>query len=283
MESGKLLCQTLSGFKTLNYTQYGNINTKYPPVFCAHGYLRNSLDFARMGQALSKEMLFIAPDYFGRGKSPFLDEPEHYHYMQHYTDSVSLMARYGANKYSWIGSSMGGIIGMIVAAQKNTPVQKLVLNDIGPFAKNSALKSAYNFILSAGLQSFATLREAEAYFKQIGGCYHQLTDEQWKFVTQANFVRMRDGRFHMAIDPKLQNSLQAHFEKDLIMWEIWDRIQCPVLVLRGKKSQVLTQETALEMMSRGPKTRVVEVEDAGHTPNIMDMEQISVIEEFLKS
>lgn len=283
MEFGKLLSQTLSGFRRLSYTEYGNIKTLLPPVFCAHGYLRNSLDFARIGSVLGKEMLFIAPDYFGRGKSPFLDDFVHYHYMQHVSDSVNLMARYGAMKYNWLGSSMGGLVGIMIAGQRDAPINKLILNDIGPYANRSALRTAYHFALSGDLPTFATLNHAEAYFREAGGCYHNLTDEQWKFVTQANFVRWRDGKFHMAIDPKLQQTLHAHFEKDVNLWQIWDRIQCPVLVLRGKKSQVLTQETALEMMNRGPKTRVVEVEDAGHTPNIMDQDQISVIEEFLKS
>ncbi|MGE3622500.1 MAG: alpha/beta fold hydrolase [Bdellovibrionales bacterium] len=267
------------GFHRIAYTEWGGASSSgRPPIVCVHGLTRNGRDFDYVGRALAGETKVYCPDIAGRGKSDALADPVHYNYAQYLNDMTALIARTGADSVDWIGTSMGGIIGMLLAAEKNTPIRRLIVNDIGPFVPLLALKriGAYT-----GTQpDFANTGDVEKYMRQIYAPFGELSDENWRHLATHGTRTLPSGRLALAHDPAIAQALLT-LEHDVDLWAAWDRIRCPVLVLRGLKSDILPSEVAQDMTLRGPRAKLVEFPKIGHAPALMDPTHLSIITEFL--
>jgi pimeloyl-ACP methyl ester carboxylesterase len=266
------------GFHRIAYTRWGD---GARTLVCVHGLTRNGRDFDRLAAALSERWQVVCPDVPGRGRSDWLP-PSDYSYPQYLADMTALIARVGAMEVDWLGTSMGGLIGMMLAAQPNTPIRRLVLNDIGPFIPKAGLARIAEYVGKD--PRFATVDELEAYLRQVHAPFGPLSDQDWRHMALQGYRRLEGGGFGLAYDPAVGPAfLAGGIEKDVDLWSVWDAVRCPVLVLRGADSDILLAETAAEMERRGPKARVVEFPGVGHAPALMNESSIAVVRDWLSS
>jgi pimeloyl-ACP methyl ester carboxylesterase len=176
---------------------------------------------------------------------------------------------------------MGGLIGMALACQENTPISRLVLNDVGPVVTGTAIARIGEFLGES--PNFPSVEVAEAYVRAVSAPFGALTDDQWRHLTVHTLRPLPGGGFQMAYDPGIGEAFRGEMGqgKDIELWPIYDAISCPTLVLRGAQSDLLTAKTAGLMAERGPKARVVEIPGVGHAPMLMDVAQIEIVREFL--
>ncbi|MFA7428764.1 MAG: alpha/beta hydrolase [Rhodospirillaceae bacterium] len=271
-------CFRAEGFRRMVYWEWGNPHNKNV-IFCVHGLTRNGRDFDWLARALCDRYRVICPDVVGRGRSDWLDDPMGYTYAHYLADMATLIARSGAEQVDWIGTSMGGLLGMMLAASDESPIRRLVLNDIGAFIPQSALERLMEYVGKD--PTFPNQDEAEKYLRKVHAPFGALTDEQWRHLVQ-NGMRIReDGLLSPAYDPAIAVPLNAIPLQDVVLWPVWDAVACPVLVLRGADSDLLLPETVGEMRHRGPGCEVEEFEGVGHAPALMDAEQILTIDMWL--
>ena len=278
-----LLGLSPSGFHRLSYTDWGEARSPHV-VVCVHGLTRNARDFDFLAQALESSCRVICPDVVGRGQSGWLARKDDYAYPQYLTDMTALIARITEHlqpdaRIDWVGTSMGGLIGMLLAAQPAHPIRRMVLNDVGPFIPKTALARIALYVGKA--PRFASLDEAERYVRIVSAPFGPLTDVQWRHLTEHNMHRDADGSCVMRYDPGIANAFATQSLQDVDLWSHWDRIDCPVLTLRGKNSDVLSHATAEEMTRRGPRARLVEFAGIGHAPTLMAADQIEAVRDFL--
>jgi pimeloyl-ACP methyl ester carboxylesterase len=270
------------GFHRLSYTLWepeGGMVPGARTAVCVHGLTRNARDFDFLAACLAEAGLRVAcPDVVGRGESGRLADPEGYGTPQYAADLNALLAQLNVTAVDWIGTSMGGLIGMWMAAQPGTPIERLVLNDIGPFIPKLALERIAAYVGSE--PQFADLGEAEAHFREIHAPFG-LTDPQWRHLAEHSIRPAEAGGFRVHYDTRLAAPMGSGPFEDLDFWALWDAIACPVLVLRGAKSDLLLPETAEEMTRRGPETRLVEIPGCGHAPGLMDPDQTALVREWL--
>ena len=222
----------------------------------------------------------MCPDMAGRGKSDFLADPSLYGYPQYIADMTALIARAGTSQVDWVGTSMGGIIGMLLAAAPNTPIQKLVINDVGPFIPLAGLKRIGDY---AGMVvEFADLAQLERHIRAIYAPFGITRDEDWKRMAEHSAHTLPNGKLALAHDPAIAVNFRA-LTKDADFWDIYDRIRCPVLLLRGTLSDVLMTDVAQAMTQRGPRAKLVEYAGVGHAPALMEKDQIACIRDFLST
>jgi pimeloyl-ACP methyl ester carboxylesterase len=244
-----------------------------------HGLGRNGRDFDVVAEALAPTHRVLAVDMPGRGMSDRLEDPDDYVFPTYLTTLTALIARSGASVVDWIGTSMGGLLGIVMAAQPKAPIRRLVVNDVGPQLEAAALARIGTYIGQD--PTFATFAEIEAYLRQISAPFGPLSDAQWQYITQTNVRERPDGRWGLAYDPGIAVPFRnAPAPPDL--WPLWDAIRCPVLVLRGAQSDLLSATVAAEMAARGPKPRVIEFEGVGHAPMLLDPAQYSPVVDFLR-
>jgi pimeloyl-ACP methyl ester carboxylesterase len=192
---------------------------------------------------------------------------------------TALIARLGVDEVSWVGTSMGGIIGMLLAAQPKSPIRKLVVNDVGPFVPKAALERIGDSVGSDPL--FEDKAGVEAYLRFLYTGLGVLPDDRWHHMAEHSSRIRSDGRLGLAYDPGIAAALKAGPIEDVDLWAVWDRVPCPVLALHGWDSDLLLPKTAHEMSERGPKARVVDIPNTGHAPSLMVEEQIALVWEFL--
>jgi pimeloyl-ACP methyl ester carboxylesterase len=190
-----------------------------------------------------------------------------------------LLSRLGLDEVDWVGTSMGGLIGMGVAAMEASPIRKLVLNDVGPFLPKTALQRI-NTYLGLDLR-FASLEALQAHLREIHAGFGPLTDAEWRHLAEHSAARREDGRFGLNYDQRLGRPMTTGPIEDVDLWPVWDQIRCPVLVLRGIDSDLLLPATAAEMTRRGPKAEVIEVDGTGHAPALMAKDQIAIVAAWL--
>ena len=268
----------LHGFHRLNYYEWGDADNPRV-VICVHGLTRNGRDFDDIAKALCSEYRVLCPDIPGRGKGEWLTHKEDYAYPVYCADMAALIARSGAETVDWIGTSMGGVIGMLLAAQPNSPIRKLVMNDVGPFIPKASLERLSTYVGKP--VSYESFEAFEQYIRMVSASFGPLTDAQWRHLTETTALRKADGRWGTNYDP----AIALPFTKpiaDVVLWPFWDQVRCPTLVLRGKESDLLLDETAREMTTRGPKATLVEFPGIGHAPMLMAADQIEVVREFLR-
>jgi pimeloyl-ACP methyl ester carboxylesterase len=247
-------------------------------ALCVHGLTRNAHDFDRLAAALAPTHRVIAYDVIGRGSSDWLKAPERYGYPLYLQHAVSVMDALKLEAVDWIGTSMGGILGMMVAAQHPRRVNRLILNDIGAHIPKQALTRLLTYVGKA--PRFADLAEAEIYFREILAPFGQLDDATWKHVTETSVRRLPDGGYSPSYDPAIAQALQGSDATDVNLWPLWTMVTQPVLLLRGAESDLLSFETADAMTARG-RVDFVQFENVGHAPSLMVPDQIDTIRHWL--
>ncbi|MCO5107261.1 MAG: alpha/beta hydrolase [Burkholderiaceae bacterium] len=250
-----------------------------PTVICAHGLTRNGRDFDALAARLSKQWRVVCPDMAGRGRSDRFADPSLYALPQYVADSVTLVARLDVERVAWVGTSMGGLIGMFLAAMPGTPIGRLLLNDIGPVVDEAGRGRIGGYVGQD--PRFATEAEGVAALRELMRDFGPHSDDQFRLLTRNYLVQREDG-WTFAYDPAIAVSFreqQAAPAPDL--WAVYDAIRCPTLVTRGAQSDILSAATAAQMTQRGPKARCVEFDGVGHAPTFIADDQIDTVERFL--
>lgn len=249
-------------------------------VLCVHGLTRNGRDFDRLAEALVQSLPVdvVAVDMAGRGQSDWRSDPACYSYANYMADLTVLIARLAPERLFWVGTSMGGLLGLLMAAQANTPVERLVLNDIGPFIPLAALERIAGYV---GIDvRFAREEEFAAHLRATYATFGVPDEAGWQHLIAHSQRRTPDGMIAYNYDPKIAMTIQAA-TADVDLWSHWERLTCPTLVLRGERSDVLLPHIAEEMTRRGPRARLVVCPSCGHAPSLMRTNEIDAIASFL--
>ncbi|MCF8178974.1 MAG: alpha/beta hydrolase [Sulfuritalea sp.] len=282
MREGKVKCLSAAGFHHMAYVEWGDAaNPKV--LICVHGLTRCARDFDFLAQALAENYRVVCPDVVGRGRSDWLRDKSLYALPQYCADMSVLLAKVGAETVDWVGTSMGGLIGMALASQPETPIRRLVLNDVGPVVAGISLARIGEYLGNA--PRFDSIEQAEAFIRFVSATFGNFSDEQWRHLTVHVTRTGADGKIEFAYDPGIalpfREMQAASGGKDIELWPLYDGISCPTLLLRGETSDLLTHEAAVQMSARGPHAKLIEVPGVGHAPMLMDEAQISPVREFL--
>jgi pimeloyl-ACP methyl ester carboxylesterase len=274
-----VLCASPAGLHRMAYTEWGDAASPRVLV-CVHGLSRTGRDFDDLARALSDQYRVVCPDLVGRGGSDWLADPQHYVPPQYVSDMVTLIARLNVEEVHWFGTSLGGLIGMALAALPKTPVTRLILNDVGPVIKGAALARIGEYLGMAPV--FDSFEKAHAYIKAISASFGLKTEEQWQTLTRTT-LRPEGSGFKMHYDPAISVPFKAANANgaDVSAWPYYDAVRCPTLVVRGAQSDLLDHATLEEMSRRGPQAKIVEIPEVGHAPMFMDADQIAIARDFL--
>ena len=292
-----------SGFHRIAYTDWGDPAHPHA-VVCVHGLARNSRDFDFLATGLESVCRVVCMDVVGRGDSDWLENKSDYTFSTYQSDAAAMLARAGGSgqaswldklrgngetRLDWVGTSMGGLIGMLLAAKPGSPIRRLVLNDVGPFIPWSALFRMKGYVGRG--RRFVSMEEVESYLREVCASFGPLSDEQWRHLALHGSSPADDGGFALRYDPGLGRGLHGHIDPEfpigpdilrgIDLWSVWNKVECPVLVLRGAESEVLLPSTVEEMRRRKPDLDVVEFPGVGHAPALMSAGQIGVVKEFL--
>ncbi len=298
MRTDQLLGLSNSGFHRIHYTDWGDAASERV-VICVHGLSRNCRDFDFLAAALADDFRVVCPDIAGRGLSDWLANKDDYSYPQYLADMNALIARvtarpvtgwigklgnflrrrYGSRPVYWVGTSMGGMLGMLLAAMPGSPIRKLVVNDVGPLIPKASLQRIAAYL--GADPRFKTYEELEALIRKISAPFGPLTDAQWRHLTIYGAKQYENGDWGMSYDPDIAAPFRKGPLYDVDLWKYWDAITCPTLMLRGADSDLLLKETAAEMQTRGPRPRMIEFAGVGHAPMLMADDQIRAVREFL--
>jgi pimeloyl-ACP methyl ester carboxylesterase len=287
------------GFHRIAYCDWGDAHDRHV-VLCVHGLSRNARDFDYLAKALRRKCRVVCMDVVGRGDSEWLEDKSGYSFRTYLYDAAALIARVTtpvppgifrlgrAAKLDWVGTSMGGLIGLLLAARPHSPIRRLVLNDVGPFVPWDAL-----FRLKGQAPhgaSFKSLADAEAHLRDACASFGIRSREHWRHLVRHSVDKQKDGRWALRYDPAIGRAqsqwdrelpLGAEFMRGIDVWPAWSEVRCPVLVLRGAESDVLTRATVAEMRKRKPDVQVAEFPGVGHAPALFDPDQIAVVRKFL--
>ena len=285
-ELRRVQCLDGRGLHRMAYWQWERENGAADRVLvCAHGLSRQGRDFDTLARAMQDGYRVVCPDVVGRGESDPLADPSAYQIMTYVADMVTLLARLDAATVHWVGTSMGGLIGMALAALPGSPIQRLVLNDVGPAIDPVGIARIASYV---GLAlSWASEDEAADYLLTISPGFGPHRRDEWLALTRP--MLRRDGdRLRLHYDPAIGVPLRAMTAAaasagEAALWAAYDAIRCPTLVLRGAESDVLAPATAAAMAARGPKARVHEFAGVGHAPTIVAADQVAVVRDFLRT
>ena len=275
-------CLGARGLHRMAYWEWGD--SANPRVLvCVHGLARQARDFDTLARALSADYRVVCPDVVGRGRSDWLADPAGYQIPAYVADMVTLLARLDAQTVHWVGTSMGGLIGLGLASLPQSPVERLVLNDVGPTIQFKALQRIGSYIGQP--LRWNTVDEAAEYLLSISAGFGPHSREQWLALTRPMLKADGDG-FVLHYDPAIALPFKAITPEiavagEAMTWAAFNAIRCPTLVLRGAESDVLARDTAQSMMQRGPKARLHEFAGVGHAPTLVADDQIAVVREFL--
>lgn len=263
------------------YMEWGAQNKEV--VICVHGLTRNSRDFDYLAKELSNHYRIICPDIPGRGKSEWLENAGLYNYDTYVAIMKQFIEYLNVQEISWIGTSMGGLIGIILSATSEKQIIKnMVLNDIGPFIPEKSLRRIAKY---TGMNpKFSNLEQAERYIRDILAPFGIKKDEDWKYITMHSIIEDKDGNIVLAYDPAIAKVFSNEdARKDIDLWNLWQKLNMNLLILRGTLSDILEKNTAERMVQNKDSAIVVEFENVGHTPALMDNDQINVIKNWLDS
>ncbi|MET0333281.1 MAG: alpha/beta hydrolase [Rhizobacter sp.] len=275
-------CLDTTGLHRMAYWEWGD-PTNPRVLVCAHGLSRQGRDFDALAQAMQGEYRVVCPDVVGRGQSDWLADPMGYQIPAYAADMVTLLARLNASSVHWVGTSMGGLIGLIVSALKGSPIKKLVLNDVGPVVEPDAIARIGTYL--GAPQRWKTVEEAADAFWAISQSFGPHTKEQWLALSRPmvkadgdGFVPHYDLNISVpfrTITPEIAKAGEAQ------VWAMYDSLRCQVMLLRGADSDLLSPATAKAMTERGPKAELREFTGIGHAPMLNSTDQIAVVREFL--
>lgn len=267
-------------FHRIAYTEWGPEDARRV-VVCVHGLSRQGRDFDRLAAFLAQhDYRIICPDLPGRGRSDWLKDPDEYGLPQYCVDMTVLLASLHAESVDWIGTSLGGLIGMVMAALPGSPIRRLVVNDIGPFLPWSALYRIGTYLRQMPTE-FPDFAAANAYYREILSTFGELGDDDWRHLIEHSIERTDNGRYRMLCDPGIARAFRPGLLYNLNLWKYWDAIQCPTLLLRGEHSDLLPRDTAQQLTMRGPLATLVEIPGCGHAPPLLTQEQIDIIADGL--
>ena len=275
-------CLTARGLHRMAYWEWGDAANPRVLV-CVHGLSRQGRDFDTLARSLCTDYRVVCPDVVGRGQSDALADPMAYQVSTYVADMVTLIARLNAATLHWVGTSMGGLIGMVLAGLPNSPIQRLVLNEIGPTIQPEAVARIGTYL---GVpQHWATLDEAADALLAISQGFGPHTRAQWLALTRP-MLKPDGAGFKLHYDMNIAQPIRAMTPQDAatgeaVLWHSYDHITCPTLLLRGADSDLLTAATAQAMTQRGPKARGVEFAGVGHAPTLVAADQVNAVREFL--
>jgi pimeloyl-ACP methyl ester carboxylesterase len=281
-------CLDATGLHRMAYWEWAGPQAEAPVLVCVHGLSRQGRDFDALARAMSDRYRVICPDVVGRGHSGWLRQPAGYQVPAYVADMVALLARLNVEQVDWVGTSMGGLIGLGLAALPRpdgvpSPIRRLVLNDVGPAIRFEALQRIGTYLGKA--PRFASVAEGAAYLRGISEGFGPHTDEEWLALSAPMFCKEgEEWRLHYdpaialpfaAVTPELVAAGEA------ALWAAYDQLRCPTLLIRGAESDLLSAETARAMTQRGPHARLVELPGVGHAATLIHEDQISIVREFL--
>ena len=277
-------CLDTRGLHRMAYWEWGDPANR-SVVVCAHGLSRQGRDFDTLARALSDTWRVVSVDVVGRGQSDWLPDPMGYNIPAYVADMVTLLARLDAESVDWVGTSMGGLIGLGLAALPQSPLRRVVLNDVGPTVEPSSLQRIGTYL---GLPAhWATVEEAADALWAISQSFGPHTREQWIELTRPQLKPDGDG-FKPHYDPGIAVPFKAITPEiakagEAMLWQAYDSLRLPVLLLRGADSDLLSHDTAQLMTQRGPKARLLEFAGVGHAPTLQAPDQVAAVSEFLRS
>jgi len=243
-------------------------------VLCIHGLTRSGRDFDRLANVLADEgCRVLAPDIVGRGRSGRLGPGATYEIPQYIGDIACLLKMEGIDQVDWIGTSMGGLIAMAWACQPSHPIERLLLNDVGPFVPKEALERIGEYVGIAW--RFDSFEKAADHVRKAYEPFGLKTDEDWRYLAELSLTQDEDGFWTNAYDLRIAEPFKNADIQDLELWEIWNSISVPTQVFRGAESDLLSSQTADRMMKEGPRASVVTFDGCGHAPTLMVRDQIN--------
>jgi pimeloyl-ACP methyl ester carboxylesterase len=280
-------CSSPAGLHRMAYKEWGD--PANPQVLvCVHGVTRVADDFDALARAMSDRYRVVCPDVVGRGRSGRLSDASHYVVPQYVADMVTLIARVTANDddgaVHWVGTSMGGLIGMILASFEDSPIRRLVLNDIGPVLDPAAMARIGEYI-GQDLR-FPDFETGARFVREVSASFGPHSDDEWRKLAGDVLVQEPGGAWVRHYDLGLAKPFAAitpeRAQQDqAALWAAFDAIRCPTLLVRGELSDLLSRATAEEMTRRGPKPRLAEIPGVGHAPTLMHAQQIAIVRNFL--
>jgi pimeloyl-ACP methyl ester carboxylesterase len=275
----RVQCASPAGLHRIAYYEWGEADNPRVLV-CVHGLGRCARDFDNLARAMCDRYRVVCPDVAGRGDSDWLADPMLYGVPQYVADMVTLVARLDVEQVHWVGTSMGGLIGMALAAQQGTPITRLVLNEAGPVIGKASLERIATYF--GKVPPLPSFEAAEQMVRVVSAPFGPHTDDEWRFLTEVVVRKTADGAWRMHYDPRIAEPFRAQItDKDIELWPMWDAVRCPTLVIRGAESDLLSRETAEQMTQRGPKAKLVELPGIGHAPTLLHADQIAIVREFL--
>ena len=265
-----------SGFHRIHYTEWGEADNPRVLV-CAHGLTRCGRDFDTLAKAMQGEYRVICPDVAGRGESTWLTNKADYNYAQYMSDMAVLLARANVETVHWVGTSMGGIIGMLLASHVNTPITRLVMNDVGSFIPKASLERIGMYLGSS--PRFADFESIVMAVRAVSP-FGEMSDETWRELTVPLVKQLPDGSWQFRYDPGVGDSFKLGAIQDVDLSPLWEKVSCPVLITRGADSDLLLKST-FDAMCRKAGVRGVEFADVGHAPMFQEKSQVEAVREFL--
>lgn len=273
-----VVCAHPGGLHRLAYWQWGDPRNERV-VLCVHGLSRSGRDFDALARRLSSTFRVVCPDMIGRGRSDRVADPMLYQVPQYVADCVTLIARLDVAAVAWVGTSMGGLIGMGLAALEGAPVSRLLLNDVGPVLSPDGLSRIRDYVGADPV--FASFEAGEAEVRRLAAGFGPLTDAQWRLLTRHTVVPRDGGGWGFHYDPRIAVPIRAAPTEAPPLWPWYDRIACLTWVVRGERSDLLPAAVADEMTRRGPRAVRVDVPGVGHAPTFIPDDQIEIVERFL--
>ncbi|MGN7618721.1 MAG: alpha/beta hydrolase [Ehrlichia sp.] len=267
---------------TTHYYYLNSTSNDY--LICIHGITRNAKDFEYLANVLSANYKIICPDIVGRGKSSWLEDYKMYNYSTYCKSVIYLLRHLKINKVDLLGTSMGGIIGMYLSAHFPSLINKLIINDIGPEIKVTALKKISQHININ--PTFRTINEAETYVKKLLFNFGINQEHHWQHIIKHSIMKNPDNTYSLAVDPKIGIAFDEEINsvKDIdtwSIWDIWEKIQSKILVIRGGLSNILTRTTLNKMIQSKQYIDSIEYPNIGHAPALVDDYQIYDIQNWL--
>jgi pimeloyl-ACP methyl ester carboxylesterase len=279
-------CLSPAGLHRMAYREWGDpANRKV--LVCVHGLTRVGNDFDRLACALCGTYRVVCPDVVGRGASDRLSDPRHYVVPQYVADMVTLLARLDAEALDWVGTSMGGLIGISLAGQPGATVRRMVINDVGPTLDAAALARIGEYLGKP--VRFASVEQAIDYVALVSAPFGLKTRDEWRELTLPVIRPVHDAQgegWVMHYDPRIGEPFksvtpQAAQAGEAALWALYEAIQAPVLLTRGAQSDLLSRATAQRMVETGPRAHLVEFAGVGHAPMFMHDDQIAAVRDFL--
>jgi pimeloyl-ACP methyl ester carboxylesterase len=283
-------CPDAQGHHRMAYWQWGEANSEHV-IICVHGLSRQGRDFDVLAQALCNaapgKLRVVCPDVVGRGKSDWLKDPMGYQIPQYAADMLALVAQLQPKTLDWVGTSMGGLIGMVVFGQPDlplpVPVRKFILNDVGPTLEWLAIQRIGQYLGKTG--QFESVQQAADALWAVSSSFGPHTNEQWLALSQA-MVKASGTGFTLHYDPAIAIPFASATEEstkqgETMLWALYDNIKAKTLITRGAQSDLLSVATAQAMTQRGPKAQLVEFAGVGHAPTFIAADQIKIAVNFL--